>query len=234
VANQKAEKPATALSGKPASEFDHRDGMVDSTRNPTPITPKEIYIHAEVSGSEKSRAGRHEPASHFGRISIAKAVGIGADEAEVTEIVIILLPSFDRRGKRRHGQFDVRLKDSGEMLLVATRQPLLDASRTLIRRGLDPSNVICKVRSDAPTVVTMRAPIGVAAQYDVMGDRFVRRKPDAGPMPASGTENLLSAGPVTPCSTKATLRASHKGAAKTPAPSSSASPSPTSTTTGEN
>ena len=151
----------------------------------------------------------------------------------MTEIVIVVSPAFDERGKRRHGRFDVHLKDSGELILVATRQPLLDASRTLIRRGLDPSYVICKVRSDAPTVVTMRAPIGVAAQFDVMGEKFVRRKPDAGPMSASGIENPLSAGPVVPRSTEATLGASHSGSLRETSspPTSSTAPSPAGTPT---
>ena len=57
----------------------------------------------------------------------------------------------------------------------ATQQPMLDASRVLLRRGMDPTTTIYKVRVDAPTIVTMRAPIGVAARYDVMGEKFVRR-----------------------------------------------------------
>jgi hypothetical protein len=133
----------------------------------------------------------------------------------MAEIVIATTPSFDGHGKRRHGRFDVRLKDSDEIICEATQQPLLDAARIMLRRGVDPSIVICKVRSDASTVVTMRAPIGVAAQYDVMGERFVRRKPDAGPMSGSGIENPISAGPLVPGSTNATLGASHNGPLKT-------------------
>jgi hypothetical protein len=102
----------------------------------------------------------------------------------MTELIIIVAPAFDRCGKRRHGRFDVRLQGIDEIMCEATQQPLLDASRVLLRRGFDRSTVICKVRSDAPIMVTMRAPIGVAAQFDVMGEKFVR-KPDAGPMPSS-------------------------------------------------
>ena len=107
----------------------------------------------------------------------------------MTEITIIATPAFDRRGKRRHGRFDVRLQGCDEIICEATQQPLLDTSRVLLRRGFDPSTVVCKVRSDAPTVVTMRAPIGVAAKFDVMGSAFVRRKPAAGPMPGSESKN---------------------------------------------
>jgi len=98
----------------------------------------------------------------------------------MTEITIVVSPAFDNRGKRRHDRFDARLSD--EVVCEATRQPLLDASRKLLRRGADPNATICKVRASAPAVVTMRAPIGVAAQYDVMGEKFIRRKPAAGPM----------------------------------------------------
>src|SRR5712675_2003685 len=103
----------------------------------------------------------------------------------MTEITIVVSPAFDRRGKRRHGRFDVRLQGGDEIICEATQQPMLDASRVLLLRGADPATVICKVRDDAPTIVTMRAPIGVAAQYDVMGEKFVRRKPAVGPMPGS-------------------------------------------------
>jgi hypothetical protein len=94
----------------------------------------------------------------------------------MTEITIVVSPAFDRRGKRRHGRFDVRLQGGVEIICEATQQPLLNASRALLLRGADPTTVICKVRDDAPTIVTMRAPIGVAAQYDVMGEKFVRKK----------------------------------------------------------
>ncbi len=129
----------------------------------------------------------------------------------MTEITIVVSPSFDRRGKRRHGRFDVRLQGCDEIICEATQQPLLDASRVLLSRGFDPSTVICKVRSDAPTVVAMRAPIGVAAKFDVMGSAFVRRKAATGPMPGSGSENPMSAGSVTPCSTEANVGAPHRG-----------------------
>jgi hypothetical protein len=100
----------------------------------------------------------------------------------MTEITIVVSPAFNNRGKRRHDRFDARLQSSDEVICEATRQPLLDASRELLRRGADPNATICKVHASAPAVVTMRARIGVAAQYDVMGEKFVRRKPAAGPM----------------------------------------------------
>lgn len=130
----------------------------------------------------------------------------------MTEIVIVTTPSFDGHGKRRHGRFDARLQGNDEVICAATQQPMLDASRVLLLRGVDPTKV---VSVDAPPVVRMRAPIGVAAQFDVMGSAFVRRKPAAGPMPGSGTETLQSAAPMGPCNTTPTLRASHSGSLKT-------------------
>src|SRR6266851_6083927 len=92
----------------------------------------------------------------------------------MTEITIAVSPAFDHRGKRRHDRFDARLQSGDEVMCEATRQPLLDASRELLRRGADPTATICMVHASAPAVVTMWAPIGVAAQYDVMGEKFVR------------------------------------------------------------
>jgi hypothetical protein len=95
----------------------------------------------------------------------------------MTEIAIVVSPSLDQRGKRRHDRFDARLQNSSELICEAARQPLLDASRVLLSRGYDPSTVISMSHASNPTVVPMRARIGVAAQFDVMGERFVRRKP---------------------------------------------------------
>jgi hypothetical protein len=147
----------------------------------------------------------------------------------VTELIIIVSPAFDRCGKRRHGRFDVRLQGVDEIICEATQQPMLDASRALMRRGVDPSTTICKVRADSPTVVTMRAPIGVAAQYDVMGEKFVRRKRIVEPMPASPIDNTLSSGPVVPCTTNAALGASHNDLTTASPPSPALSPARTST-----
>jgi hypothetical protein len=131
----------------------------------------------------------------------------------MTEIVIIS-PSFDHRGKRRHDRFDARLKDTDEVICMATRQPLLDASRVLIGRAHDPSTKICMAYAHAPTVITSWAIIGVAAQYDVMGEKFVRRKTTAGPMPSAPIKIDVSAKPKEPSATKAASWARHKGSAK--------------------
>jgi hypothetical protein len=148
----------------------------------------------------------------------------------MTKINIVVSPSFDRRGKLlRHGRFDVRLQGGDEVICKATRQPLLDASRVLLRRGVDPSTTICKVCVDAPTIVTMRATIGIAAQYDIMAEKFVRRKPGARPMPGSEIEIALSTAPVGACDANSARRGSH-GSLKTansPVTTSSAKTSPT-------
>jgi hypothetical protein len=149
----------------------------------------------------------------------------------MTKINIVVSPSFDRRGKCRHGRFDVRLQGGDEVICKATRQPLLDASRVLLRRGVDPSTTICKVRVDAPNIVTMQATIGIAAQYDVMAEKFVRRKPGARPMPGSEIEIALSAAPVGACDANSTRRGSHSGSLKTANSSATTSSAATSPTT---
>jgi hypothetical protein len=90
------------------------------------------------------------------------------------------------------------------------------------------------VSVDAPAVVRMRAPIGVAAQYDVMGEKFVRRKRAAGPMPGTGIENGGWAEPTLPCNNVVNVGAPHKGStrtATTSSPTSSPAASPTSSPT---
>lgn len=129
----------------------------------------------------------------------------------MAEALIVISPSFDRNGNRRHDRFDARLKDDAEVICEGTRQPLLDSSRVLLARGFDPSTVLCMVHSHSPTVITLRAAIGVAAQYDVMGSAFVRRKPATGPMPSSGIANGGSAGPKVPGRAEAHAEAAHKG-----------------------
>jgi hypothetical protein len=129
----------------------------------------------------------------------------------MTEITIVVSPAFDHRGKRRHDRFDARLQGGEAVICEATRQPLLDASRELLRRGADSAATICMVHASAPAVVTMRAPIAVAAQFDVMGEKFVRRKPAAEPMAGSGIGNALSAVPAGPSNSNPSLRASHSG-----------------------
>jgi hypothetical protein len=129
----------------------------------------------------------------------------------MTEITIVVSPAFDNRGKRRHGRFDVCLQGCDEVICEATRQPLLDASRELRRRGADPNATICKVHANEPAVVTMRAPIGLAAQYDVMGEKLVRRKPTAEPMAGSRIGDTQSAAPARPRNAKPSCRAPHGG-----------------------
>ena len=143
----------------------------------------------------------------------------GRPPGAITEITIVVSPAFDHRGKRRHDRFDARLQGGEEVICEATRQPLLDASRELLRRGADPTATICMVHASAPAVVTMRAPIGVAARFDVMGEKFVRRKPAAGPMAGSGIGNALSPVPAGSSNSNPFLRASHIGPSETASPS---------------
>jgi hypothetical protein len=136
----------------------------------------------------------------------------------MTEITIIVTPAFDHRGKRRHDRFDARLQGGDEIICEATRQPLLDASRLLLSRGADRTAAICMVYASAPAVVTMRATIGVAAQYAVMGEKLVRRKPAVGPMAGSGIGNALSAVPAGLINSNPSLRASNSGPSETASP----------------
>lgn len=90
--------------------------------------------------------------------------------------IIVVSPAF-RDGKRKHDHFDAFISDTGELICSVTRQPLLDGARELLSRGYDPKGKISMVWAHRPELVSMSATIGVAAQYDVMGDRLVKRKP---------------------------------------------------------
>jgi hypothetical protein len=142
----------------------------------------------------------------------------------VTTIAIVVKPAFNDRGRRHHDRFDAYLDDTGELICRATRQPLLDTSRVLLARGCNPTDIIGMAWSHKPQTITMTAVIGTAAQFDVMGNRFVRRKPIAGPMPGAGFENVGLAEPRVPPKTEAPAEAPHKGsrhAATPPSPTSS-------------
>lgn len=95
----------------------------------------------------------------------------------MSDIIIVIAPAF-RDGKRLHDRFDAHLRETGELICCATRQPLLDGARELLKVGHGPIDVICTVWSHSPEVVAMKATIGVAARFDVMGEKFVRRKID--------------------------------------------------------
>lgn len=103
----------------------------------------------------------------------------------MTAVVIIVSPSFDHCGKRRHDRFDARARDTDEVICRATRQPVLDGSRVLLDKGHSPSTVIRMAYAHAHAVITGWAIIGEAAQYDVMGEKFVRRKTTVGSMPSA-------------------------------------------------
>ncbi len=97
---------------------------------------------------------------------------------------ILIKPAFDRRGKRLRNYYEVRLLGDREIICVST-QPLLDASRVLIKFGADPSAKISMAYERTPERIALRGVVGIAAQYDVMGSRFVRRKSMAGLMRGS-------------------------------------------------
>jgi hypothetical protein len=91
---------------------------------------------------------------------------------------IVTSPAFDRRGNRLHGRFEARL--DGQILCVSA-QPMLDSARVLLDRGAGSADSIAKVHAANPDIITMSAPIGIAARYTVqenerVGPRFVRWK----------------------------------------------------------
>jgi len=92
------------------------------------------------------------------------------------DTIIVVSPALDETGKRHHDRFDAYLQSDLTLVARKSRQPLLDSSRELLRLGYDPTVTVGMVWSHSPTKVTLKAPIGVAAQYDTMGERFVRRK----------------------------------------------------------
>ena len=115
-----------------------------------------------------------------------------------------------RNGRRLHDRVDAYLCDTGELICKATRQPRLDSARALLDRGYLPTDIISKVWARAPHIVTMRAPIGVAAQYDVMGEKFVRRKTFAAAMGGVETANSRSAASKSPNGAKVIAEVPHK------------------------
>jgi hypothetical protein len=92
------------------------------------------------------------------------------------DIIIIVKPAFNHCGRRQHDRFDAHLRDTGELVCGATRQPLFDSARVLLSRGCDPNARISMVWHDKPETEAMTAIIGKAAQIDVMDNRFVRKK----------------------------------------------------------
>jgi hypothetical protein len=98
------------------------------------------------------------------------------EERYANEATIVVTPAFDSAGKRRHELFEARLLGHSETICISA-QPLLDCSRILLQAGFKGSLILKMVHARAPDVVALSGPLEVAAQLDVMGARFVRRKP---------------------------------------------------------
>jgi hypothetical protein len=101
---------------------------------------------------------------------------------ELTDLKITLSPALDRYGRRRSEQFEARLWGCSE-ILCTSRQPLLDVARILLSQGMSPQTEIGLVHAGNDMNIALRAPIGIAAQFDVMGCRFIRRKAGRTTMP---------------------------------------------------
>jgi hypothetical protein len=95
-------------------------------------------------------------------------------ERNANEVTIVVTPAFDRKGKRRHELFEVRLLGHPDLICISS-QPLCDCSHALLAHGFSPFATINKVRSDRLDVVSMKSTIGKAAELVVMGSRFVKR-----------------------------------------------------------
>lgn len=93
-----------------------------------------------------------------------------------TEIVVVVTPAYDRHGRRRNEKFEVRRRHCDAIICISA-QPLLDVSRIYLSAGATPATRISLIHSSRPEQVALIAPIGVAAQYDVMGTRYIKRKP---------------------------------------------------------
>ena len=117
---------------------------------------------------------------------------------------ILIKPAFDPRGKRLRNYYEVRLLGDREIICIS-RQPLLDASRVLMKLGADPSAKISMAYDVAPERITLRGVVGIAAQYDVMGSRLVRRKSRVGLMRGSPV-NFSDRGASVPPSLDEALR----------------------------
>lgn len=104
------------------------------------------------------------------------------------DVIILISLAFNDRSQRLHDRFDAHIRDTGELLCRATRQPLLDCSRALLARGCNETDIIGMVWAHAPQTIAMTAVIGQAARYDVLGGKFVKRKPSSKPSPMSEKE----------------------------------------------
>ena len=111
-------------------------------------------------------------------------------EREFDEVTIVVSPAFDGGGRLRQGFFEARLLGHSEIICVSS-QALLDCSRLFLSAGFKPTAVIKKVRHDSPRLVSMSARIAIAARYDVMGDRFVRRQKTHSMSGPTGAADLL-------------------------------------------
>jgi hypothetical protein len=135
------------------------------------------------------------------------------EECSSKELTIVVSPAFDRKGRRRCGFSEVRLQGHDELICVSP-QPLLDCSRILLRAGFDATAILNKVHVGSLDVVSMRARIGIAAQYDVMGDRFVRRQSPALISGSTSSEMQVGRSNTVP-DRKSAMWPSHKGPGRT-------------------
>jgi len=100
------------------------------------------------------------------------------EERYADEATIVVTPAFDSNGSRRHELFEARLLGHEEIICISA-QPLLDCSRTLLEAGFKGSAMLRMVHVRSPHVIALSGRIEDAAQLDVMGAHFVRRKPPA-------------------------------------------------------
>ena len=83
---------------------------------------------------------------------------------EKARAVIVVVPALDHRDQRLHGRFDAMF--GARLLAHATRQPLLDGARELLRLG-HPATDAVVMQHQGSGVDALRSTIGAAARLSV-------------------------------------------------------------------
>ena len=88
------------------------------------------------------------------------------------QITLIILEESQQCGLNRCGLFSGALT-TGEIIVRRSRTPFLDAARSLLNRGYEPTTILQMVNNGVPS---LRGPIGKAAKLrvseDASGTRF--------------------------------------------------------------
>ena len=83
------------------------------------------------------------------------------------QITLIILEESHQCGLNRCGLFSGALT-TGEIIVRRSRTPFLDAARSLLNRGYEPTTILHMINNGIPS---LRSPIGQAAKLRVKEDR---------------------------------------------------------------